>query len=253
MKKLLSLVLAMCFLSISAGLAESGNETPDADNDAANPWGFLTRMTEGITTDRRDLRPFASTPETPEGMTAYETGGFVYFVWDDWTEKTDEDLFSISENQMMKVYCKNPDDEDGLQIVVEFMPSGNPNSDTELTSRIDSMDPTDWIQLMLAMSIVASGESGNGYGIETTYQTTELRDVMGILILISETEQDIAGAGQDIVIWMLEQGDALIVIEIYGGEYNADELRLILFQVLGVSEDEVRIHDENPFALLLSV
>ena len=79
MKKLFALILTivLCFYAVGA---VTENEKLEAGN------------------------PVATTPETPEGMTADEVCGFVYFVPNGWTE----DVNDVHESE--KVYRINPDD-----------------------------------------------------------------------------------------------------------------------------------------------
>ena len=70
----MTLFMAACF----------AEETTEPVLESIPPAGSDSE-TEGMT-----LYSEALVPETPEGMTAYNIEGFVYFIWNDWIEDKEE-------------------------------------------------------------------------------------------------------------------------------------------------------------------
>ena len=172
-----------------------------------------------------EAAPLAAVPETPPGMTAHDLAGFVFFVPEGWTEDEPvnwaedepEDSASHIRVSMWHTFRR---DEDGPALAVALIG----------LSGQEDLTPGTFIG-----GVLLAAAMGTEDGQQPTIEGTSLRGVPGVLV----TDPALHGP-----LWMGQHGSMVVFLGVTGGdEASPAELRALLFQALGVTEDEVAFMD----------
>ena len=156
--------------------------------------------------------PFASIPNTPPGMQACSIEDFVYFIWDDWSEFESDHSMKKAINKAYHPNANAPD-----QICVSYING----YDT------DQYDPESFMALMLYIIIMSYTEAGNELPV---IEKALLRDTEGMMLYEDGT-----------VMWMFQHGNAAVFIMLEVSGLSGPECCSKLLQVLGVTEDDIKI------------
>lgn len=173
----------------------------------------LLESTSPIETDSETeemiLYPEALVPETPEGMTAYNIDGFVYFIWNDWIEDKEDDI--------QTKYRRNDsgDDNEGL-CIIQY---------EDLSDREDGLTPSDAIGGFV-LGLFMSAPEGSA---EVIPEYTTFRGIEGVLLTI----------GGKNLIWLAQHKNAVVMVAFTDQTVSMTEMRSMLLQVLGGSEDDI--------------
>lgn len=160
-------------------------------------------------TDEMALYPEALVPETPEGMTAYNIDGFVYFIWNDWIEDKEVDYNPSYRRNV------SDDDTEGVCII----------NYADLSDR-DGLTPSGVIGgIILGLMMSAYEES-----TEVITEYTTFRGIEGILLTINDSN----------LMWLAQHRNAVVMVTFTDYSISTSEIRNLLLQVLGGSEKEIK-------------
>ena len=169
--------------------------------------------------------PVMTVPDTQEGMTAYSLGGFIYFIWDDWVEVGHDD--NPQGSVVARSYSRDPEDEDKTDCLIMVV-------DTSL--RKDGTTPEDIIgDFVLGLMMAAFDE--NGQQAQTLVEWSRIRGIEGVLI----TEEARLSA------WITGIGSKAIMVAFSGSTLSMTEMRHMLLEMLGVTEDEIETRSLDTF------
>ena len=156
--------------------------------------------------------PFATVPDTPSDMKACSIEDFVYFIWDDWSEFESDHGMKKAINKAYHMNAEVPD-----QIHVSYI-------DCFETVKLSPDEIMSYVILYTIMS------HANSDAELPVYEQVRLRNIEGIMVSEGGT-----------AIWMSQQGNDVVCIILDNTDLSGPECRSKVLQVLGVTEDEIKI------------
>ncbi len=203
----LTIIALMCMtLFMAACFAE---ETTEPVLESIPPAGSDSE-TEGMT-----LYSEALVPETPEGMTAYNIDGFVYFIWNDWIEDKEE-----KKDDRLTSYRRNNSGDNTGEFGIAYM---------DLSDSEDGLTPTDAIGGIVLGLLMSAGSEEDEDSVEIIPEYTTFRGIEGILLTIGENN----------IIWLAQHKNAVVMATFKDQTVSMTEMRSMLLQILGGSENEI--------------